>query len=79
MPTYQNPLIEDDPADTIYNARSVLAAIQEYYCAKDLPNREQSEMVYTGLFWMLKIADEALAYEAERVSNTSPSGIRLNG
>ena len=70
MPIYKNPLIEDDPSDTLYNARSVLAALQDYYCATDLPSREQDEIVYTGLFWILKFGDDALAFEAERVKKT---------
>lgn len=64
-----NPLIEDNPADTLYNARSILAALQECYCAKDAHEREPEAIVYTGLFWILKCVDGALAFEGNRVTS----------
>jgi len=76
---YQNPLIKDDSSDILYNARSVLAALKDYYCATDLPNRGQDEIVYTGLFWILKLTDEALAFESERVKKTYRAEVKLNG
>jgi len=79
MCRYQNPLIEDDPSDTLYNARSVLAALQDYYCATDLSNREQDEIVYTGLFWILKLADDALAFESERVKKVNRADVKFDG
>lgn len=66
MPTYKNPLIQNDSADTLYNLRSILAVLQEFYCAKDIADREQEEITYTGLFWILKCVDNALAFEEER-------------
>jgi len=67
MSSDRNPIIQDDPADTLYYVQCVMVALQEYYCAVDLPDRSQCPMVYTGLYWILKCSDEALGYERERV------------
>lgn len=66
MPKHQNPLIQENPLETMYNVRSILSTLQEFYSASDLPDREQTEETYCGLYWILKCADHALEYEIER-------------
>lgn len=70
MTEHTNPLIHDDPRDTLAFTRSVLAVLKEFYCLNDIPSREppagvQAEL-YTGLFYILQSIDDAIAHEIER-------------
>lgn len=48
MQNYQNPIIQDSTTDTLFYAQSVLAVLQEYYAAVNLPQRDQEENVKIG-------------------------------
>ena len=69
MERYQNPIIQDDPADTLYHVKSVLSVLQEYYTSTDLHERTLSEEVSCGLYWILKCSDNALEFEIKRTKN----------
>lgn len=68
MEAYQNPIIQDNPTDTLYYVQSVLAVLQEFYCAVDLPQRDQDKNVCCGLHWILRCSDNALDFEIERLN-----------
>lgn len=67
MYTYQNPIIQDSPTDTLYNIQSVMSVLQEYYSAVDLPLRDQDQNVSSGIHWIIRCVDNALQYEIERI------------
>jgi hypothetical protein len=66
MKDYQNPIIQDNPIDTLYYAQSVLSVLQEFYSAVDLPQRDQDKNICCGLYWILKCTGNAIGYEIER-------------
>lgn len=68
MQNYQNPIIQDSTTDTLFYAQSVLAVLQEYYAAVNLPQRDQEENVSCGLHWILRCVDNVLEFEIKRLS-----------
>ncbi|MFT7559154.1 MAG: hypothetical protein ACI93R_001059 [Flavobacteriales bacterium] len=66
MSAFTNPLIQDDPVDTMSYVRSVLCTLQDFYVAIDMPDKAQGKDTYCGLYWILKCADNALEFEIER-------------
>jgi hypothetical protein len=67
-----NPIIQNKPADTILNVKSVLAFLQDYYLSTELPERCQTLENYTGLSLVLECAYLALDFEISRVRGDEP-------
>lgn len=67
METHQNPIIQDNPSDTLSNVQAILTTLQEFYCAADLSQRSPDENVFCGLYWILRCTDNAIDYEIQRL------------
>ncbi|MGH1485706.1 MAG: hypothetical protein ACRBCI_05745 [Cellvibrionaceae bacterium] len=66
-----NPLVDDHPADTLMHIQALLTLAQEFSAKNtEEPSITAHEArVHTGLYALLKTANEALDYEIERLGN----------
>ncbi len=67
MNTYRNPLIQDNPADTLSNIGQVITFLQDYHLSSSEPDSPQQSDVHSGLFWVLRSVNQAVEFELARL------------
>ncbi len=67
MNTYRNPLIQDNPADTLTNIEQVINFLQDYHLTHSQPDSPQQSDTHSGLFWVLRSVNQAIEFELERL------------
>ncbi len=63
MNTYRNPLIQDNPADTLTNIEQVIPFLQDYHLSSSQPDSTQQSDTHSGLFWVLRSVNQAIELE----------------
>ena len=66
MPNNKNPLIQDDPRDTLHQAHCMLLLLEELHASSDAQSL-LDEGINMGVYGLLQCANQALAYELERM------------
>lgn len=69
-----HPLIDDLPADTLAHIQTMLSFAQEF-AARTADGAEMTPYetrIHTGLYALLRIVNEALDYEIERLAHYHP-------
>ena len=64
-----NPLIYDNSLDTLHHAHCVLLLLESLHANNDGQWLQEQEIA-TGIASVLRCANEAIAYEIDRMSNT---------
>jgi len=71
MHSSDNPLIATDTYTTLLHAKSVISFLQDFYCLGDIPGKKPprciDEEVYTGLYFIMNMLNQALSFEIERL------------
>ena len=68
MNTYRNPLIQDNPADTLTNIEQVISLLQDYHLVSSQPDSPQQSDTHSGLFWVLQSVNQAVKFELARLN-----------
>jgi len=63
----QNPILEDNPADTVRNVACILSFLQSYTATKKLSEQHLADQDWVGLHAIIGCAEHALTSEIERV------------
>ncbi|MCG8482157.1 MAG: hypothetical protein MJA31_02515 [Clostridia bacterium] len=63
----ENPVIQGEPVDTIFNVGTMLTFIQNCYMATELPERFNEEDHNMGFLLILDCIKHALEYERNRI------------
>ena len=61
----RNPLISEDPEDTLHKAHCLLSILEGLYANQD-SQWLQNECAYTGVQLILQCANDAIAYELSK-------------
>ncbi|MEJ2417987.1 MAG: hypothetical protein P8Y45_13885 [Exilibacterium sp.] len=69
-----HPLIDDQPVDTLSHVQTMLAFVQEFAAkaTEDAQLTPHEIRVHAGLYALLKVVNEALDYEIERLERYCP-------
>lgn len=69
-----NPLIDQHPVDTLIHIQATLAFIQDYISknTEDSDNTPHQARVHTGHHTLLRIVNDALDYEIDRLDKQMP-------
>jgi len=72
MNSDENTLIATDTYTTLTHVRCLIVFLQDFYCLSDIPHKrppkELREEIYTGIYFILQLIDQALIYELKRIS-----------
>jgi len=67
----ENTLIATDTYTTLMHVRCLIVFLQDFYCLSEIPQKrppkEVSEEVYTGLYFVMQLMNQALAHEMKRI------------
>lgn len=76
--TPPNPLVDQHPVDTLIHIQSVLALLQDYLAqTTHQPDITPDEaQVHTGHYAMLKLVNDALDFEIDRLDRTEDNNRR---
>lgn len=66
MDKMKNPLINTDPSDTLHRAHCMLLVLEGVYASCD-HQWLQEHSICTGIHSVLQCANEAIAYELDRM------------
>lgn len=67
MNTYRNPIIQDNPVDTLTNIEQVITFLQDYHLSSSQPDSPQQSDSHSGLFWVLQSVNQAIEFELARL------------
>ncbi|EGG92846.1 hypothetical protein IMCC1989_2449 [gamma proteobacterium IMCC1989] len=72
-----HPLVDEQPADTLAHIQTMLSFAQEF-AAKATEDTELTPheiRIHAGLYALLKVANDALGYEIERLEHDDPLAV----
>jgi len=67
----ENTLVATDTYTTLMHIRCLIIFLQDFYCLSDIPGKrppkELHEEVYTGIYFVMQLINQALASEMARI------------